>query len=54
MKKPNTLNLKEKSLKKSKGLQGNFERRKEDYQKLKELRQKLKLKKNERINAVQK
>ncbi len=52
MKKPNTLNLKEKSQKKFKGIHSNFEKRKEDYNKLKELRQKLKGKKNERIQSV--
>jgi hypothetical protein len=52
MKKPNTLNLKEKSIRRSKAVHSDFEKRKEDYSKLKQLRQKLKLKKNERIDAV--
>lgn len=49
---PNTLNLKEKSNRRSKGIHSDFEKRKEDYQKLKVLRQKLKVKKNERIETV--
>lgn len=52
MKKPNSLTLKEKSNKRFKGIESNFEKRKQNYQELKELRQKLKVKKSEKIEAV--
>jgi len=52
MKKPNSLNMKEKLNKRNRGVKSDFEKRKEDYVKLKELRNKLKQKKNEKIEAV--
>jgi hypothetical protein len=52
MKKPKSLKIKENLHKRNKGINSKFEKRKEDYEKLKELRQKLKIKKNERIEAV--
>lgn len=52
MKKPDCLKSKEKLPKRNKGINQNFEKRKADYNKLKELRQKLKEKKQERIQSV--
>lgn len=54
MKKPNSLNLKdkEKSVKRNKTVKSNFEKRKEDYNKLKNLRQVLKAKKEEKIEEL--
>ena len=50
---PATLNLKdEKTMKRNRGIKTDFESRKEDYKQLKELRQKLKIKKQEKIDGV--
>ena len=53
MKMPATLILKdEKTMKRNRGIKTDFESRKEDYKQLKELRQKLKIKKQEKIDGV--
>jgi len=52
MKKPCSLNLKEKTEKRNRGVKSNFESRKADYNKLKTLRKALKEKKEEKLDQV--
>ncbi len=53
MKKPSTLKLKETNrIKRNKGVPSDFEERKKNYDELKSLRQSLKVKKQDKVEAV--